>query len=130
MKEVVIGFAESKQEPSQVQVFWKRPGGVFSYSTMTGPVSIEEEGSLTRSSTNIVNPRGQWIALYYAGYHSGQIHFELEDNAEARTASRMAFHIDIDPQNLPMQAAIRGMKFEVVGVDAVSLKYRWIEISD
>jgi hypothetical protein len=41
----------------------------------------------------------------------------------------MEFHLDVVKEALPMRAAIRVLVFEVAEVDAVSFKYRWIQIA-
>lgn len=129
VKPLVIGFAESKSNPEEVRVYWKQPEDSFFYGQRSDEVPLINSTTLQRTRTNFVNPSGRWITLYYAGYYNDQIHFELEDSSDRSSASRLNFHFDIKRELLPMQAAIRGLVFEVSTVDAVSLKYRWVKIS-
>jgi hypothetical protein len=129
IREVEIGFVESKETPENIWIYWKKPKGSYFYSKRGEQLSLPEIPQLQRTETIFSNPIGRKVSLYYSGFHSGQIHFVLEDSSEQRSASRMEFHFDILADQLPMRAAIRGLVFEVSAVDSVSLEYRWIQIS-
>jgi hypothetical protein len=87
----------------------------------------EKEVDLKQSKARILEKTGEWVALYYAGFFDGKVHFELEDSSDL-SGKRREFQFNVDPSGKETKAAIKGFQFEIIAVDNLALKYRWIAV--
>ena len=76
----------------------------------------------------LIDPKGDWVALYYAGYFDNKIHFELEESSGG-DIGRRAFQFNVGQPGESIKAAIKGFVFEVDRVDNLSMTYRWIAVA-
>ena len=92
----------------------------------TQPVPRKEVG-LKPCRVSFFDKTGEWVALYYAGFFDSKVHFELEDSTDL-SGRRREFQFNVDPSGKETKAAIKGFQFEIIAVDNLALKYRWIAV--